>query len=92
MSAPDREKVIIQLEVDVKRAERTGEMLVYVGRKTAKDALTLLKEQEAVVPMNNYGTVRCGNCRNIVGYTDGHGRGYRKNFCSQCGKAVKWDD
>ena len=40
----DREKVINQLDVDIQRAERTGEMLVYVGRKTAKEALALLKE------------------------------------------------
>ena len=43
---PDREKVINQLDVDIQRAERTGEMLVYVGRKTAQEALALLKEQE----------------------------------------------
>lgn len=54
------------------------------------DALKLLKEQEAVEPINSYGTFRCGNCRNIVGYNDGYGRGYQNNFCSKCGKAVKW--
>ena len=43
----DREKVINQIEVDIQRAERTGEMLVYVGLKTAKDAIALLKEQDA---------------------------------------------
>ena len=41
----DRKKIINQIEVDIQRTERTGEMLVYVGRKTAKDALALLKEQ-----------------------------------------------
>ena len=50
-----------------------------------------LKEQEAVEPINSYGTFRCGNCGNIVGYNDGHGRGYQNNFCSKCGKMVKWD-
>lgn len=43
---PDIEKVINQIDVDIQRAERTGEMLVYVGLKTAKDALAQLKEQE----------------------------------------------
>ena len=52
----------------------------------------LLKEKEAVEPINSYGTFRCGNCRNIVGYNDGNGRGYQNNFCSKCGKAVKWDE
>ena len=54
------------------------------------DALALLKEQEAVKPINSYGTFRCGNCRNIVGYNDGHGCGYQNNFCSKCGRPVKW--
>ena len=44
----DKEKVINQIEVDIQRAERTGEMLVHVGRKTAKDTLALLKEQEQI--------------------------------------------
>jgi len=44
---PDRENVINQIDVDIQRAERTGEMLVYVGQKTAKDALALLKGQDA---------------------------------------------
>lgn len=57
----------------------------------AKDAIALLKGQEAVEPISSYGTFRCGNCKNIVGYNDGHGRGYQTNFCSECGKAVKWD-
>ena len=55
------------------------------------ELLALLKEQEAVEPINSYGTFRCGNCRNIVGYNDGNGRGYQNNFCSKCGKAVKWE-
>ena len=45
---PDREKVIKQIEVDIGRANRTGEMFVYVGRKTATDALALLKAQEPI--------------------------------------------
>ena len=55
------------------------------------DFHALLKEQEAVEPINSYGTFRCGNCGNIVGYNDGHGRGYQNNFCSKCGQAVKWE-
>ena len=60
----------------------------YDELKAKYDAL--LKEQEAVEPINSYGTFRCGNCRNIVGYNDGHGRWYQNNFCSNCGQAVKW--
>ena len=40
----DIEKVVNQLEIDIQRAERTGENLVYVGRKTAKDILSVIRE------------------------------------------------
>jgi len=52
---PDREKIINQIDVDIQRAERTGEMLVHIGRKTAKDALSMLKEQPQIV--------RCRDCK-----------------------------
>lgn len=61
-----------------------------VSEETIKNIISLLEEYNAVEPINSYGTFRCGNCRNIVGYNDGHGRGYQNNFCSKCGKAVKW--
>ena len=57
----------------------------------AYDAIALLKEQKAVEPIDSYGTFRCGKCKNIVGYNDGHGCGYQNNFCSKCGQAVKWE-
>ncbi len=60
-------------------------------RKMGSDAITLLKEQGAVEPIYSYGTFRCGKCKNIVGYNDGCGHGYQNNFCSNCGKAVKWN-
>lgn len=57
-----------------------------------KAVLALLKEQqEAVEPINSCETFRCGKCRNIVGYNDGHGFVYQNNFCSKCGQAVKWE-
>ena len=59
-------------------------------KQLLRDAFALLKEQEAVKPINSYGTFRCGKCRNIVGYNDGYGRGYQNNFCSECGMPVKW--
>ena len=56
------------------------------------DVFALLKEQDAVEPINSYGTFRCGKCKNIVGYNDGYGHGYQNNYCSKCGKGVKWND
>ena len=61
------------------------------GVTMARFALALLKEQGAVEPIYSYGTFRCGSCRNIVGYNDGYGRGYQNNFCSDCGRKVKWE-
>ena len=68
----------------------TSEMCVRIGQ-AINGAIDLLKEQEPVKPIISYGTFRCGNCGNIVGYNDGYGRGYQNNFCSECGKEVKWD-
>ena len=56
------------------------------------DALAMLKEQEPIEPINSYGTFRCGNCGNIIGYNDSYARGYQNNYCSDCGRKVKWDD
>lgn len=46
---PDSERIVKQLEADLNRAERTGEMMVCVGRKTAAAAITLLKEQQKLI-------------------------------------------
>ena len=61
-------------------------------RGVAENAIALLKEQNAVEPINSYGTFRCGNCKNIVGHDDGHGCGYQNNFCCYCGKKVSWNE
>lgn len=93
---PDREKVINQLDVDIQRAERTGEMLVYVGRKTAKEVLSLLKEQEAVKPVLDKQTGRiwlCGNCGSYVGFEDNdpHDPNEFDKHCRECGRPVLWE-
>ena len=89
----DREKVINYAEETLSNVlpdeKDTSGIMVKVG--WIREVLALLKKQEAVEPINSYGTFRCGNCRNIVGYNDGHGRGYQNNFCSKCGQAVKWE-
>ena len=68
----------------------TSEMCVKIGQ-AINGAIDLLKKQEPVEPIISYGTFRCGNCENIVGYNDGNGCGYQNNFCGNCGKAVKWN-
>ena len=91
----NREKVIQELNDSLKNlhcgfVDCVGDVYA-VSEETIKNIIALLKEQEPVEPINSYGTFRCGNCRNIVGYNDGYGRGYQNNFCSKCGKAVKWE-
>ena len=88
MTMTDREKIVNQIDVDIQRAERTGEMLVYIGRKTAKDALALLKEQEAVkpkyTPPKSIYPLECGACAEPFDRT--------ANYCPNCGRPVKWDE
>ena len=87
----DTEKVIESLEKAKTIIERWVPMFEQCNTPAGIDyAIDLLKEQKAVEPINSYGTLRCGNCRKIVGYIDSHRHGYQNNFCSKCGKAVKW--
>lgn len=62
---------------------------------TLKDALALLKEQEAVEPVVDIDTWKCGNC----GYTLEHQKLFGDNvlfheqydYCPGCGRKVKWN-
>ena len=101
----DKEKVIKGMETCLKYLDREcpincsyyEKCIKYGGRVVAyqavfRDAIAWLKKQEAVEPINSNGTFRCGNCNHIVGYNDGHGRGYQNNYCSCCGILVEWND
>jgi hypothetical protein len=48
------------------------------------DALELLKEQEAVEPIERNGFYYCGACRYAL--MTNH-----QKYCSDCGKKVKWE-
>ena len=90
---PDREKVVRGLEHCVGEEHANCENCPYlmdvvgVGCYTRlkRDALALLKEQEAVEPIGGYGFYICGVCKNPLNSAS-------QKFCSECGKAVKWDD
>ena len=64
-------------------------------QNTAKAAMELLKEQEAVKPrVDADGTFNCGNCGEPVGF-DEHPFTCKvpeiaMKFCCECGKPVKW--
>ena len=87
---PDREKVLAYLNSEIYRAEQSVNdiWLECVEVKLLRDALSLLKEQEAVEPKRGFAWTQkawfCGAC------------GFRLNkagrFCSKCGRAVKWDE
>ena len=94
----DRENVIEALERCI-NGNHDGCQYKYGGAATfehcrsdlMRDALALLKEQEAVEPKwfrdmhNPAGAFRCGACEEII---------VEKNidfYCPKCGRKVKWD-
>lgn len=92
---PDRKEVVIQdlkLVYEYIRKE-VHDIASCKCRMLDKvnDAIALLKEQEAVEPIlkrqgrnkyYNYYVCRCCNEELF----------YQQNYCSECGRAVKWDD
>lgn len=102
----DREKVIKGLRCIIDgtvRCESCGYSIDKHGhhscqQECAKDAIALLKEQEAVEPYMDYDghdVWRCGNCGATIFHieqsqADEDWKNYAK-FCRQCGKKVKWE-
>jgi hypothetical protein len=96
---PDKEKVIKGLECLISN-DVPCEGCPYYGsgyclRNIAKDAMDLLKEQEAVEPkFVGVNTWTCGECGAVLGWEDFTQSGLELveyKFCPGCGKAVKWD-
>lgn len=105
---PDRDKVIKGLEACRKtdcincpyHAEEARAKACLID-ELLKDALTLLKEQEAIEPIIFSENIKmldgveaevsiayCGNCRQPIGM--GGRRAECDNYCSRCGRRVKW--
>ena len=88
----DREKVIKGLECCLKESDHLYSNpcngCPYDGQecidRMKADALALLKEQEAVEPIEREGFYYCGKCR--YAFTVNH-----QKYCSDCGTPVKWD-
>ena len=82
---PDREKVIGHLN-DCMEASRRDNTWVFVRKDIVEDAISMLKEQEAVEPIRIDGKrnhfIKCGNCNYdlLTGYL----------FCPHCGRSIKW--
>ncbi len=88
---PDRKKVITAIERCSRWTEDDCNGCPYDGECMKRpyalesDVLALLREQEAVKPIEKSGFYYCGACRYAL--MTNH-----KKYCSDCGKAVKWDD
>ena len=97
----DREKVIIGVDICLSRFHCGKDCPYYNAENRSgcmellrKDALELLKEQEAMKPIYNeqkYGDhlPHCGNCEKVLPNNGVYGK---VNFCHYCGQAVKWDE
>lgn len=83
---------------DIIKANDYSKQCPYNGCKTgcvktlARDVLSLLKEQEAVVPYKHDAVWLCGNCENEkIGWDDPITCDeIRYPFCRKCGRPVKW--
>ena len=86
----DREKVIRELE-DIQKHLDTGYSFAISWKsELIRDALELLKEQEPVKPTliregrnKYYNNYVCPGCDNELNYG--------QNYCSECGRSVKWE-
>ena len=96
----DKEKVITEIEDALSgNLARVGHVyrmsLNGLKDKALKDALTLLKEQEAVKPVLDEQIGRiwlCGKCGSYVGFEDNdqHDTIEFDKYCRECGKPVLW--
>ena len=81
----DREALIHAIELRENIAKRDHHGFVDFTYEMVGDVLTLLKEQEAVSPLfvSGDGQFFCGACKFPLGVSG-------VNFCSGCGRQVKW--
>lgn len=71
--------------------EVTGGAVFAGSAHLCADALSIIKAQEPVMRTarmgRNYITWTCGNCGSSLAPNN-----VKAKFCSNCGRAVKWDD
>lgn len=78
----NREKVIRHIIAEISIAKTCKKDFALVDIDMLSDALSMLKEQEAVKPTWNRGKPFCGACGLRI--HDG-------KFCSECGKPIAWE-
>lgn len=73
----------------------TAEMCIRIGQAIT-NAMSLLREQDAVKPVVDIDTWKCGNCGHTLEYQELLGDNVlfheQYNYCPECGKEVKWDE
>ena len=92
---PDREKVIKGMEICYCHTEKCKDCsyhnLELCYNALYLDALSLLKEQEAVEPecqiIFDVPYYFCGSCKTMLNMY-----AVKAKYCSNCGRRVKWDD
>ena len=82
---PDREALIHAIELRESIAKRDHHGFVDFTFEMVGNVLDLLKEQEAVSPLfvSGDGQFFCGACKFPLGVSG-------VDFCSRCGRQVKW--
>ena len=85
---PDRESVMAWLDGLAQDDWRTFHSDSEV-QEIARNALELLKEQEAVEPVMKKGRLFTASTCRKCGYF--FPTGTKPNYCQECGQAVKWD-
>ena len=86
---PDRELLLERLE----RLAIVLDELMPGCAELVRDALSLLKEQEAVEPKttityNRFHYDYCGNCGRLLPVAQDF---EKANYCPSCGRMVKWE-
>ena len=85
----DRENTIERIERILELTHKES-ITVTIPRLAAERAVSMLKEQEPVVPQKHYNNkadlfYACGKCRNDLKPNNRNAK-----FCWFCGQAVKW--
>ena len=93
---PDREKVIRHIIAEINIAKTCKKDFALVDIDMLSDALSMLKEQEAVEPVLDKQTGRiwlCGKCGTYVGFEDNdpHDQNEFDKYCRECGRPVLWE-
>ena len=92
----DREKVISQVEEEVRLGKHWDESDRTIDMELLENVLLLLKEQEAVEPkLVGVNTWTCGECGALLGWEEFSRSGLelvKYKYCPECGKKLKWND